>query len=372
MQGISLVDVGIEWFKDAIDTVTEWFSTGITSGYSELSESLLSTPTPETERSFVFGTPTNEPWIALHDALVGGEILLVALLLLISCVQGRHTVRIFNIGSRYESRKTKRTAWTGGFLIVTWYWVGVLSLYLVNGFTIALIPDVSVVSSAMLDFMQVSVVNPALALSLAALGGVAMWTLQALLFIREILLYVYLYGMPLAFALMFGNLPVVSRIARSLSLKFVPLAVMPLPVAVLFKAYALLFSEGTGVPYAPQSAFLSYLLAVSLPVLAVIVVWKLFKYASPLTATVIGSATSAAVTAGAVITAGSVAGPYVASTAVKWGPKAAAGQAMAQRVTGDSNDSDNGGTNQDNVVTDAYGQRGIPSYRRTENDPGYY
>ncbi|MEY7849052.1 hypothetical protein AB7C87_07590 [Natrarchaeobius sp. A-rgal3] len=26
----------------------------------------------------------------------------------------------------------------------------------------------------------------------------------------------------------------------------------------------------------------------------------------------------------------------------------------------------------DNVVSDAYGQRGVPQYRRTENDPGYY
>ncbi|OIB57333.1 hypothetical protein [Natrialba sp. SSL1] len=381
----SLVEIGREWFEDAVETVIEWFQQGLTEGYEEVTEELLGTPVPETGDTFVFGTPQNEPWTDLHDALVAGEIMLLALLLLVICVQGRHTIRIFNFGSSYEARKARRSSWTGAFLIVTWYWVAVLSLYLVNGFTIALIPGFDTLMDVMTDFLAVSITNPALALLMAMIGGFAMWVLQALFFIREILLYVYLYAMPIGIAIAFGGLPIVSRVAKTVCMKFVPLAILPLPVAVFFKGYELLFSEGTDAAVAPDSAFLSYLVAASLPVLSLLIIWKMFKYASPITAKVIGGTTKAAVTAGTVAGAATIAGPAAATTAARWGPKAAAGHAAAQRLGsrrgGYSTDGgsgrnnrggNNGGTKHDNVVTDAHGQQGVPSYRRTENDPGYY
>ena len=231
---MDLVDFGLQWFEDIVERVTEWFETGLSDGYREITEELFGTPTPETQDTFVFGSPQNEPWSALYDSLVAGEIMLLALLLLVICVQGRHTVRIFDIGSSYEARKTRRSAWTGAVLIVTWYWVAVLILYLVNGFTIALIPGVDVLMGAMIDFLEVSLTNPALALLLAGIGGFAMWILQALFFIREILLYVYLYAMPIGFAVAFGGIPVASRVAKGVCMKFVPLAILPLPVAIFF------------------------------------------------------------------------------------------------------------------------------------------
>ena len=390
---MDLVDFGVQWFEDAIERLTEWFQDGLTTGYEEITEELFGTPTPETQDTFVFGTPENEPWTALYDSLVAGEIMLLALLLLVICVQGRHTVRIFDIGSSYEARKTRRSAWTGAVLIVTWYWVAVLILYLVNGFTIALVPGIDVLMGAMIDFLEVSLTNPALALLLAAVGGFAMWVLQALFFIREILLYVYLYAMPIGLAVAFGGIPVASRVAKGVCMKFVPLAILPLPVAIFFKGYELLFADGTESAIAPESAFLSYLVAASLPVLSLLIIWKLFKYASPLTAKVLGGTTKAAIGIGTVAGAAYVAGPSVAATAARWGPKAAAGQAAAQQLGnrwggsgysfsgnaggsegdgGNNGGSGGGGTAHDNVATDAHGQQGVPQYRRTENDPGYY
>ncbi|UWG49257.1 putative membrane protein (plasmid) [Halalkaliarchaeum sp. AArc-CO] len=205
MTGISLVDVGVQWFKDALNIVIEWFHQGIAAGYETITESLFDTPLPETDGSFAFGTPTNEPWTDLHDALVGGEIMLLGLLILVICVQGRHTIRIFNLGSTAEARRTRRSAWTGAFLIVTWYWVGVLTLYLVEAFTIAFLPDASVVTGAMLEFLAVTVVNPVLSLMLAAFGGFAMWVIQALFFLRDILIYVYFYAMPIGVAVAYGR-----------------------------------------------------------------------------------------------------------------------------------------------------------------------
>jgi len=50
---------------------------------------------------------------------------------------------------------------------------------------------------------------------------------RALFYIREILLYVYLYGMPIAIALGYGNIPIVSDICDGVLQAVCPLAVLP-------------------------------------------------------------------------------------------------------------------------------------------------
>jgi len=349
---VDLIDVVLEGFKGVVDWVIGLFMEGLQTGYDTLTEEMFGTPTPQTDGAFVFGAPTNDPWIAIRDALVGGEIMLIALLLLVMCVQGRHTIRIFNIGNAYEARKTKKTAWVGAFLIITWYWLSVLGLYIVDGFTIALMPSLSSLGNVMLNFLETSLTNPGLALVFALIGGLSMWALEALYYIREILLYVYVYGMPIAFALGYGNIPILSDIAMGFNKRFVPLAVLPLPAAVVFKGYDLLYSQGS---LAPNSAFLRYLVAASLPLIALYLTWKTFKYATPLTARVVGGATKGAALIGGVAAGAYVGGAGVATTAARWGPKAAAGQAIAQKAA------DRGGHGTED---------GAPSYRRTENDPG--
>jgi len=349
---VDLIDVVLEGFKDVVDWITGLFMEGLNIGYETLTKEMFGTPTPETEGAFVFGIPTNGPWPAIRDALIGGEIMLISLLLLVMCVQGRHTVRIFNMGNAYEARRTKKTAWVGAFLIITWYWVGILGLYIVDGFTIALMPSLSSLGDAMLNFLKESLTNPGLAFVFAVIGGLSMWALEALYYIREVLLYVYVYGMPIAFALAYGNIPVLSNIAMGFTKRFVPLAVLPLPAAIIFKGYDLLYSNGA---LSPNSIFLKHLVAASLPLIALYVTWKTFKYATPLTAKVVGSATKGAALIGGVAAGAYVGGAGVATTAARWGPKAAAGQAVAQKAAARV---ENGEENSD-----------TPSYRRTENDP---
>jgi len=242
-------------------------------------------------------------------------------------VQGRHTVRIFNIGSAYEARKTKKTAWVGAFLIITWYWIGTLALYLVDGFTIALMPELSSVASAMLQFLGAAITNPGLGLLFAVIGGISMWALEALFYIRMILLYVYLYGLPIAFALAYGNIPVVSDIAMGFCKRFVPLAVLPLPAAMVLKGYDLIYAGGA---HARNSVPQISCRCVP-PLVALFITWKTFKYATPLTAKVVGGATKGAALVGGVAAGAYVGGAGVATTAARWGPKAAAGHAVAQK-----------------------------------------
>jgi len=352
---VDLIDVVLEGFKDVVDWFIGLFMDGLRSGYQTLTEEMFGTPTPQTDGTFIFGEPSNAPWPAIQEGLIGGEIMLISLLLLVMSVQGRHTIRIFNIGSAYEARKTKKTAWVGAFLIITWYWIGALALYLVDGFTIALMPELSSLASAMLQFITGSITNPGLGLLFALIGGISMWALEALFYIRQILLYVYLYGMPIAFAVAYGNIPVLSDVAMGFSKRFVPLAILPLPAAIVLKGYDLLYSGGA---LTPGSAFLKYLVAASLPLVALYVTWKTFKYATPLTAKVLGGATKGAALIGGVAAGAYIGGAGVATTAARWGPKAAAGHAVAQKAAARGANSDE--------------DSGTPSYRRTENDPGSY
>lgn len=373
MSGLSLVDVGLEWFKDAIAAITDWFASGLADGYDTLTEALFGTPTPQTEDGFVFGTPTNEPWIGIHESLVGGEIQLLAFLILLICVQTRHALRIFNVGNAVQMRRAVMNGWLGAFLIVLWYWIGALSLYLVDAFTLALIPNMNELTTSMTGFLAVTITNPGLGLLVSVVGGVAMWILQALLFLREILLYIYLFAMPIGIAVAFGRVPVLSRLSRALCVNFVPLAILPIPVALLFRGYHLLFSGGARATVAPDRAFLSYLLAVSLPLVSLLVVWKLFRVGAPLTGRVLGRTIGTAATAGVVITAGSVAGPAAATTAARWGSKAAAGQTLANRAADirASTSDDTSADSKRSGDTASNGAASSPSYRRTGNNPKY-
>jgi len=85
---VDLIDVVLEGIKGVVDWFIGLFMDGLRSGYETLTEGMFGTPTPETNGAFVFGEPTNAPWPAIHDALIGGEIMLVALLLLVMSVRG--------------------------------------------------------------------------------------------------------------------------------------------------------------------------------------------------------------------------------------------------------------------------------------------
>ncbi|QLD90390.1 hypothetical protein HWV07_15645 [Natronomonas salina] len=375
MPEVPFSDFGIRWFEDIVEKITEWFTEELTTGYEEFLENSLSTPLPNGQGlDLIFTKPAESDgiWHGIYESTVAGETTIFALVILFLCVQGHHFIRIFNYGSAHEARKARRASWVGALLTISWYWIGVLALYFVEGLTIGLIPNMQQVGSSVISLLPQAAGTPGLTLVMASLGGLAMVALKALFIIRELLLYVYLYGMPFGIAIAYGNVPVLSNIARRLIAQFIPLAALPLPAAILFRGYELLFAGEHQLELGGQ--FAQYLVVISLPIITLYVTWKTFKFAAPLAARAIGGTGRGAILAGTVATAGYLAGPTAAAAGARWGPTAAAGTALASRQAqpngsgaqtqraAETSDSDDGGG----------GSGGIPEYRRSENDPGYY
>ena len=370
MSDIPFSDFGLRWFEDIIERITEWFTEELIEGLLAAGPSIFHTPLPDGQGTeIIFSEPdqTDEIWYQIHQSTVGGETMIFALIILLLCVQGYHFIRIFNIGSAYEARKARSFSWVGALLIITWYWTAVLTLYFVQGLTIGLMPDMQVLGGSLVQILPEAAGSPVLTLIMASLGGLSMVAIKAIFFIREILLYVYLYGMPFGIAIAYGNIPVLSTIARRLAVQFIPLAILPLPAAILFRGYELLFVGSMSLPITGD--FAQYLVVISLPIVALWVTWKTFRYASPLASRAISGAGKGVVLGSSVAAAGYLAGPTAGAMAARWGPRAAAGSAIAAR-------SRNTGSTQNGSTPQQPSQRpqetGVPDYRRPENDPGYY
>ena len=371
MPEIPFSDFGIKWFEDIVARITDWFAKELIEGLDNAAISIFNTPLPQgSGLDLIFSQPAESDgiWYSIHEATVAGEATFFALLILFLCVQGHHFIRIFNYGSVYEARKTRRTSWVGAFLIVTWYWLGVLTLYFMEGLTIGLMPSLGEVGNSLIGILPQAAGTPGITLLMAVIGGLSMVALKALFFIREILLYIYLYGMPFGIAIAYGNIPVLSNIARRLIAQFIPLAALPLPAAMLFRGYELLFVGDTQLTLGGD--FTQYLAVISLPVLTLYVTWKTFKYAAPLASRAISGAGRGTVLAGTVATAGYLAGPTAAAAGARWGPKAAAGSALATRQYRSSETET--GSGQAAEAGGGGDGGGVPAYRRSENDPAYY
>ena len=362
MDSLPVSELGQRWFETIVVALAEWVRAALTRGYDRLSIELFETPTPPgTGVEAILGVPPARasPWPAVHESLVGGEMTLLGLLVLFVAVQAHHFLRIFRMGAG-GARAVRLSAWTGAALIVGWYWVAVALLSLVDALTVALLADPAALATALVGQLPTAVVNPLVTLLVTGAGGLAMLLVEAIFLVRELLLFVYLYAMPLGIALAFGNLAVVSRIARRFVRGFVPLVLLPLPIAVLCRGYELLLVEG-GL-FETVDPVGRFLLVCSFPLLAVVLAWVTFQYASPAVGRVVGRGVRAGATVGTAATVGVAAGPAAAERTARRGISRGVGKTVIDRVSVDGGR--RGGGREEPV-----GASEAPAYRRTENDP---
>jgi len=144
----------------------------------------------------------------------------------------------------------------------------------------------------MLQFITGSITNPGLSLPVCPNGGISMWALEALFYIRQILLYVYLYGMPsrspLRMAISLSSL--MSRWDSANGSSRWPS--LPLPAAIVLKGIRLtLLWRGVGAGNSVPQSISSRLHFHSLRSMSR---GRRSNYATPLTAKVLGGATKGA------------------------------------------------------------------------------
>jgi hypothetical protein len=353
MDSLSVSELGQRWFETIVVALVEWIRAALTRGYDRLSIELFETPTPPgTGVEAILGVPPARasPWPAIHESLVGGEMTLLGLLVLFVAVQAHHFLHIFRMGAG-GARAVRLSAWTGAALIVGWYWMAVALLSLVDALTVALLADPAALATVLVGQLPTAVVNPLVTLLVTGAGGLAMLLVETIFLVRELLLFVYLYAMPLGIALAFGNLAVVSRIARRFVRGFVP---------VLCRGYELLLVEG-GL-FETVDPVGRFLLVCSFPLLAVVLAWVTFQYASPTVGRVVGRGVRAGATVGSAATAGVAAGPAAAKRTARRGVFRGVGKSVIDRVTVDGGRR-GGGRDEPAPASPA------PAYRRTENDP---
>ncbi|MFC4407704.1 hypothetical protein [Haloarchaeobius iranensis] len=327
-----LSDYGLQWFRDIVAWLINWLRIATIQAFDDFSAvsgslhqgggnpSLLGTPVPSTAYNpgVIFQDPggSNQIFGRIYDATtLGGsspEMLVFGIVLLVVCVQGHTVAKVFNYGNTKLARRTRKSAWVGFFAIVTWYWLGVLVLYLAQGFTTVLIPDLTVNGGSyntILDYMAeyVNVVinsndiqqpgtgsvggatgvnvlrNPVFLLPLYAVGALAAFAVRTIFMLRWLVLYVYLYAMPIGIALLFGNVPYVSTVAKRFVKHFFTWVLLPLPAGALLMVYDVLFNDlqllgqVSGSPSTVQ-----FLVGITFPVLLLWVTWKTFAYAEPI------------------------------------------------------------------------------------------
>lgn len=202
-----------------------------------LLEVIVQTPHPDA----VFGPPSNGAWPTIYDyywetiiplslALYGLSIGLVILL--------ESTSHLF---SNYHRTKLKKRAFSGLLGILAWWWIAALSLRLIDGLALFLLPSLSDIS--LFQTMSFSAMG-AIGLVITMMADLILFVLIGLIYlVRHLILYLFVLMMPILIVFWIpgvGPFTLASRFMKKLAGFYVPFLFMSVPVALLFRVGGLL------------------------------------------------------------------------------------------------------------------------------------
>lgn len=233
---------------------------------------VLDTPTP----SRVFAAPTNGPWVAIYD-YYWGTVVPVALLLF--ALAGALVIVLettSTLFSSYHRAQLKRRAVVALFGVLSWWWINAFALRLVDGLVLTIAPslaDVTLFEAVSFGALGLLGVVVSLATDFVLIGVVAL-----LYVLRHILIYLYALLVPLlvvAWIPGVGPFRFVSGMAKQAASLYVPLLIVPLPVALLFRLSLLL---GESASFSSLDGFGAWVAALVVPFVAVlapvVLVWQ--------------------------------------------------------------------------------------------------
>lgn len=235
----------------------------------------IRTPHPSPEGGFVFGQPTTEPWTSLYSYYIDFILPITLLLLGAAIALVLFSGTLGSLLSGYERSLTQRRLFLGFLFILAWWGVGTLTLQFSDGLATSIAPNVDSVAgsfTAALDPASASG-GPVMRGALTVFEAAVVLGMAFLYLLRWVGIYALMLGMPIAVALWVVNVgpfAYLSRIVEGLATKFIPLAFVSVPVAIIFRVGDLLFSssvpiENFGHPIAP------FVLALGFPILSIFV-----------------------------------------------------------------------------------------------------
>lgn len=240
----------------------------------------------EPERGTVFHEIWKATWVGSQDSymLVAGIVVLL-LGYYLSCNIAFLQMFRSAQSARVQQKQSKSQLRLGLFLVCLSYPIGVSSIGIANGFATWLMPTSEewghLVTHLFVGAMETFVASAftfwaVIPLFLYALGLVVF---RLLFLAQDIMLQIYLYGMPLGFGLMYSGIPIVDEIAKKIMRRFVSLVLMPIPTVIIAKVYAILFVGSAGGAIAGSTLMILPTIFVWI---SIIVSWKLFTKAAPI------------------------------------------------------------------------------------------
>lgn len=298
-----------------------------------------SSPTSTAALDALYQQPTAQPWLQIWEATWVGagtpEMLAVSLAVLVLGVKVRSLAMALGVGDAVRARAANRNVRTGFFLVVFWYPLALLYLFGVNSLLYWVYPPDPVATFMAFFFAplaQVQFISTAVNAAIGVLGVGALLLITFILVVRTVLMWVYLWCMPLLFAVYYSELPYLDEIARRLGFRFLPLSLIPLVPAVFLRITTRVFTSEAMVPGLPASVTAAMFL-----LMAAFGSWKLFRISAPQVEK--GLKIGAGVTAGAALTA--MGSPYAGAMAT--GGRIVPAAALASRSFEGSGGGANGG-----------------------------
>ncbi len=240
------------------------------------------TPHPEPRDGFFFGEPTNEPWISLYgyytEAVLPVTVLLIALAIAMILFTG--IFGTFLTG--YERSRAKRRLVIAFLFVLAWWGIGAFVLRFVDALAVGIAPEPSTVASTFQDTMTLEGHGTTTTAALTLLETVVVLSLIVWFFVRWLGIYAIMLAAPIGVAFWVvdvGPFAYLSKLIGELLIRFIPLAFITVPAAIVFRVGELLFGN-----FDPAAEFGEgagpFLFALAFPLVILVVSYYLFRMPS--------------------------------------------------------------------------------------------
>jgi len=236
------------------------------------------TPYPEPRDGFFFGQPTNEPWLSIYgyytDAVLPVTVLMIGLAIAMILFTG--IFGTFLTG--YERSRAKRRLFVAFLFVLAWWGIGAFVLRFVDALATLIAPEPAAVAETFRGVMTVESHGVVTNAALSLLEALVVVFLVVWFFVRWIGIYALMLATPIGVAFWIvdvGPFAYLSALIEELLTKFIPLAFITVPAAVVFRVGELLFGS-----FDPAAEFGEgvgpFLLALGFPLMILIVSYYVF------------------------------------------------------------------------------------------------